>query len=156
MQATKQPQRLETSQSRAEALRFKTRLFALIVVLSNVAGDAALRKGMQQAGDTGFHPLAMITVLFHPWVAIGVVLLILWTLSQMTLLSWADLSYVVPVTAIGYVLNALTGRFWLGEAVSPTQWIGVCLISAGVVTAGYTSPSTTPHSSPLGRESNYP
>lgn len=135
---------METTKSRAEALRFKTRLFALIVVLSNVAGDAALRLGMEQAGDVGNSPVAMIAVLFHPWVALGVGLLILWTLSQMTLLSWADLSYVVPVTAIGYVLNALAGRFLLGETVSATQWSGILLITIGVIVAGYTEPRTAP------------
>ena len=132
-----------TNRSRDEALRFKTRLFALIVVLSNVAGDAALRKGMEQAGDTGNSPMMMIAVLFHPWVALGVGLLILWTLSHMTLLSWADLSYVVPVTAIGYVLNALAGRFLLGEVVPMTHWIGIVLITAGVVIAGLSQPTTT-------------
>ena len=37
-------------------------------------------------------------------------LLILWMLSRMTLLSWADLTYVLPVTALGYVLTVLMGR----------------------------------------------
>lgn len=132
-----------TNRSRDEALRFKTRLFALIVVLSNVAGDAALRKGMEQAGDTGNSPLMMVAVLFHPWVALGVGLLILWTLSHMTLLSWADLSYVVPVTAIGYVLNALAGRYLLGETVSTVHWVGIVLITAGVIIAGLSQPTTT-------------
>ncbi len=132
-----------TNPDRREALRFKTRLFALIVVLSNVAGDAALRKGMEQAGDTGNSPLLMIAVLFHPWVALGVSLLIVWTLSHMTLLSWADLSYVVPVTAIGYVLNALAGRFLLGEVVPVSHWVGIVLITAGVIIAGMSQPATT-------------
>lgn len=132
-----------TNRSRDEALRFKTRLFALIVVLSNVAGDAALRKGMEQAGDTGNSPLMMVAVLFHPWVALGVGLLILWTLSHMTLLSWADLSYVVPVTAIGYVLNALAGRYLLGETVSTVHWVGIVLITVGVIIAGLSQPTTT-------------
>ena len=78
----------------------------------------------------------MIAALFHPWVALGVVLLIVWTLSQMALLSWADLSYVVPVTAIGYVLNALAGKYLLAEDVSSPQWTGIVLITAGVILAG--------------------
>ena len=45
-------------------------------------------------------------------------LLILWLLSRMTLLSWADLSYVLPVTSIGYVLVALAGELFLHEAIS--------------------------------------
>ena len=60
--------------------------------------------------------MAYIQALFDPWVAVGVALLILWLLSRMTLLSWADLSYVLPVTSIGYVLTALAGQRLPGRA----------------------------------------
>src|SRR6185437_9281659 len=100
-------------------LRAKTRLFTVIVVLSNVAGNSALTHGMQKLGDIGNSPLALIGTLFHPWVALGVALLIVWTLSHMALLSWADLSYVMPVTAMGYVVTAFAARIFLGEVVSP-------------------------------------
>jgi len=116
----------------------KTRIFTAIVVLSNVAGNSALTKGMQQLGDLGNSPLALILALFHPWVALGVALLIVWTLSHMALLSWNDLSYVLPVTAIGYVLAAFAGRFFLGETISPLRWTGIALITAGVTLVGRT------------------
>ena len=98
---------------------------------------------MHQLGDIGYSPLALIGALFHPWVALGVALLIVWTLSHMALLSWADLSYVLPVTAIGYILTAFSGRFILGESVSPARWAGILLITAGVTLVGTTNPSTT-------------
>ena len=81
-------------------LRFKTWICAVIVVLSNVFGNFFMKRGMpaELAG-----PLEYITVLFRPWVSLGVVLLIVWMLCRMALLSWADLSYVLPVTSIGYV-----------------------------------------------------
>ena len=41
-----------------------------------------------------------IKAIFNPWVLVGIALLILWTLSRMALLSWADLSYVLPVTSV--------------------------------------------------------
>jgi drug/metabolite transporter (DMT)-like permease len=47
-------------------------------------------------------------------------------------LSWADLSYVVPVTAVGYVLVALVGRWLLNEQISARRWTGIGLIVAGV------------------------
>jgi uncharacterized membrane protein len=125
-----------------EARHTKTRVFTAIVVLSNVAGNSALTKGMQQLGDLGNSPLALIAALFHPWVALGVALLIVWTLSHMALLSWADLSYVLPVTAIGYVLTAFSGRFFLGEHISLTRWTGIVLITIGVTLVGRTPPSS--------------
>ena len=72
----------------------------------------------------------------------GVALLILWTLTMMALLSWADLSYVLPVTAIGYVLTALSGKYLLGENVSIGHWAGIFLITSGVILVGLTAPVT--------------
>jgi drug/metabolite transporter (DMT)-like permease len=82
--------------------------------------------------------------LFQPWVALGVVLLIVWQLSRMALLSWADLSYVVPVTAVGYVVVALLGRIFLDERITMARWAGIVLIVAGVMlVGGDTEPQTT-------------
>lgn len=117
----------------------KTQIYAVFSVLSNVAGNSALTHGMQQLGDVGSTPAALIGALFHPWVALGVALLIVWTLTHMALLSWADLSYVMPVTAIGYVVTAFAARFILGEAISVTRWVGIVLITAGVTLVGRTS-----------------
>ncbi len=126
----------------APDLRAKTRLFAVLTILSNVAGNSALTKGMHQLGDIGNSPFGLIAALFHPWVAIGVALLILWTLTHMALLSWADLSYVMPVTALSYVVTAFAARLLLGEFVSPYRWIGIVLVTAGVTLVGRTKGST--------------
>jgi uncharacterized membrane protein len=122
----------------------KTRLFTALVVLSNVLGNFSLTWGMRQVGRVvTLSPWPYIAALFNPWVALGVSLLIVWLLSQMTLLSWADLSYVLPVTSVGYVLVALVGRFFLHEDISPGRWIGIGLIMMGVVIVGRTTPNST-------------
>jgi len=118
--------------------RAKVQVFTVLTIVSNVAGNSALTKGMHQLGDPGNTPLALIEALFHPWVAIGVALLIVWTLSHMALLSWADLSYVMPVTAFSYVVTAFAARFVLSEAISPARWAGIALITAGVTIVGRT------------------
>ncbi len=128
----------------AQALLLKTRILTVIVVLTQVLGDYFLSRGLHQVGSlVGRPPLAFIAAFLNPWVALGVGLLILWLFSHMVLLSWADLSYVLPVTSIGYVLVALTGRFFLHESVSVLRWSGIIMIVAGVIMVGRTAPSTT-------------
>jgi len=129
----------------AARLRVKTWVCATVVVLSNVFGNFFLKKGMPADLPT---PWSYITVLFHPWVALGVVLLILWMTSRMTLLSWADLSYVLPVTAIGYVLVAILGHLLLNEQIPVKRWAGIALIVAGValVSLGTAPRAHTPES----------
>ncbi|MCL5671816.1 MAG: EamA family transporter, partial [Acidobacteria bacterium] len=75
------------------------------------------------------------------WVAIS--LLVLFLVSYMLVLSWADISHVSPAPAIGYVLVALMGYFFLGEHVPATRWIGVSLICVGVFVVGGTYPTTS-------------
>src|ERR1700688_3914542 len=127
-----------------DAQQKKTRIFTVIVILSNVLGNSLLSRGLRGVGVIlALSPLPYIKALFNPWVAVGVSLLILWLLSHMALLSWADLSYVLPVTSIAYVMVALVGRFLLHEHVSPARWVGVTLIMAGVALVGHTAPQTT-------------
>jgi len=114
-------------------LRSKTWACAAIVVLSQVFGNFFLKRGMPAELPSA---LSYITVLFRPWAALGVTLLIVWLLSRMTLLSWADLSYVLPVTSLGYVLVALLGRWLLDERITSTRWAGILLIVAGVALVG--------------------
>jgi drug/metabolite transporter (DMT)-like permease len=131
----------------AARLRLKSWLCAILVVLSNVFGNFAMKRGMPEELGS---PLAFITTLFRPWVAFGVALLILWMLSRMALLSWADLSYVLPVTSIGYVLVALVGKLLLDERISGTRWAGIVLIMAGVALVGGGAPQSAGRSNGAG------
>lgn len=115
-------------------LLWKTRLFALIVILSNALGNFALAYGMR--GRTTDSIPAYLLALFTPWVMLGIALLILWLLSRMALMSWADLSYVLPVTSLGYVAAAILGRVFLNETITPARWAGTVLIVAGTILVG--------------------
>ena len=84
------------------------------------------------AGPRRRHPLELIAAVFHPWIAAGILLLICFFACYLTALSWADLTYVLPTTAFGYVIIALLGRFWLGEEISIYRWAGILLITIGV------------------------
>jgi drug/metabolite transporter (DMT)-like permease len=132
--------------SEAARLRLKTWICATVVVFSNVFGNFFMKRGMPAELP---NPLAYITALFQPWVSLGVILLILWMLSRMALLSWADLSYVLPVTSIGYVLVALAGRVLLNEQITTTRWAGILLIVAGVALV---SVGSTPQTAATRRE----
>jgi uncharacterized membrane protein len=126
------------------AVDLKTRLLTLFVVATNVLGNVSMSWGMKhQNTELGFSPLAYIRLIFSPWVLLGTLLLIMWLLSRMTLLGWADLSYVLPVTAIGYVLTAILGRYFLGEAISYQGWAGTALIVTGIILVGLTEANTT-------------
>jgi drug/metabolite transporter (DMT)-like permease len=121
-------------------LRLKTRIFTTLAVASSVCGNTSLSWGLRRLSHAlSSSPLAYIQALFNPWVALGASLLIVWLLSYMTLLSWAELSYVLPVTSVGYVFTALMGRLLLHEDISYWRWGGILCIVMGVVLVARTA-----------------
>jgi drug/metabolite transporter (DMT)-like permease len=128
----------------SKRLRSKTWLLAAVAVLSNVLGNFALSRGMRDLGMASFSVNSLMGALLNPWVACGICLLAIWLVSQLSLLSWADLSYVIPLTASSYVLTALVGAVVLREYVSTAHWIGIGLIFLGVMLVGKTAPQTVP------------
>ena len=102
-------------------------------------GDSFLSYGMKQVGNVSLsHISELLLAISNPWVAIGIVLLLGFFTSYMTALSWADLTYVLPASSLGYVLLALIAKFALQENISVWRWVGIALVSAGVgfVTTG--------------------
>ncbi|MBV8051940.1 MAG: hypothetical protein JOZ80_12165 [Acidobacteriaceae bacterium] len=129
------------------AVFFKTtQLLTVIVVGTSVVGNTCLSHGMQQVGRiVSASPLDYIRALINPWVLIGICILVVWMISDLALLSRADLSFVLPVTASSYVLIAIAGHFFLGDQISWEHWIGVLLITGGVILAEETPPLTAAH-----------
>jgi uncharacterized membrane protein len=128
----------------ARRVDLKVKLLTIFVVLTNVLGNFSLSWGMKhQAAQLGFSPWPYIRLIFSPWVLVGTTLLIFWLLSRMTLLGWADLSFVLPVTSIGYVLTALLGKLFLAEEISWQRWMGTALIVIGMAFVGLTVANTT-------------
>lgn len=120
-----------------------TILFVGIVVCSNLLGNILVRMGMRSAAEQPSLSLMFyLQALANPWVLPGILLLILCLVSQLALLSWADLSFVAPVTSIGYVLTALAGKLLLHEPLSTPRWAAIFLIMAGVTLVSRTPLST--------------
>ena len=125
---------------RSARLRWKTRCFAAFIILSNSFGNLFLFLGMRQTADVTQSPLAMLRAIFQPQVMLGIALLICWMLARMMMMSWADLTYVLPVTAFGYVVTAALGYLFRGEVITPQRWIGTLMIVTGTVLVGLGNP----------------
>jgi drug/metabolite transporter (DMT)-like permease len=121
-------------------------LILLAVMLTASVGDTLLSHGMKQVGPVSVAHLGMLLVAMrNPWVVTGILCLLGFFASYLTALSWADLTFVLPSTAFGYVVVALLSKFWLHEAgLSVTRWAGILLIVCGV---GFVAngPSLTEH-----------
>jgi transporter family protein len=125
-----------------QVLRLKNRIFIVLVVVSNTIGTVLLGRGMSRMPD--FVPDQAFQYIFRfvtdPWIVSGIALLMVWMVAQLSMFTWADLSYVMPVTASYYVLTALLSRLFLAERISAVRWAGIVIISLGVMLVSETPP----------------
>jgi drug/metabolite transporter (DMT)-like permease len=115
----------------------KTLILVLIAAMIGGTGHAMLAKGMKTVGDLTEAPAGRLggmigRAVSNPWLLLGVVLQASFFFMYLSLLSRADVSLVLPLTAIDYIVVALLAHMLLGEAVTPVRWAGIACIVAGV------------------------
>jgi drug/metabolite transporter (DMT)-like permease len=108
-------------------------LILIAVMLTASIGDTLLSHGMAQVGPVSMAHLGLLlSAMRNLWVVGGILCLLGFFASYLTALSWADLTFVLPSTAFGYVVVALLSKFWLHEQISIYRWLGIILIVCGV------------------------
>jgi len=125
------------------AAKSRTAAILFLFIALKAVGNLSLAWGMKHlSAAMSASPLPYLRAMLDPFVAAGVIALILALLTRMALLSLADLSFVLPVTAIGYVIAAFLGKTFLNETVSPERWLGTVLIFLGAALVGSGSAKT--------------
>jgi uncharacterized membrane protein len=124
--------------SRCSPLR-ALRLLTLVLILRPL-GNVSLAWGMKHFPQVlSANPAPYMRAMLNPFVALGIAALILSVLTRMALLSLADLSFVLPLTATGYIFSTVLGRFVLSEQVSVARWLGTALVFLGAALVGSTA-----------------
>ena len=112
-------------------------VFFFFIVVFGTMGEIFMSRAMKENGEVkNFRPVALIEVILRAlrvkWMWLGVGMMAMGFFSLLAVFSFENVSFVVPVTALSYVVGALGGRFFLGERVSLQRWIGILLVCAGV------------------------
>jgi drug/metabolite transporter (DMT)-like permease len=108
-----------------------------VIVAAGTGGELCVARAMKNVGTTlSFRPAQIIKViargLCQPFMWAGVTMMALAFFAFLGALATYNVSYVVPVTALSYVVGAFGGAFFLRERVSRRRWIGVLLVAIGV------------------------
>jgi uncharacterized membrane protein len=114
----------------------KTIVLVLVACVLGGAGHVFLAKGMKTIGDMSEAPAGRLggmvaRTLTNPWVLFGVFLQALFFAMYLVLISRADVSMVLPLTAIDYIVVVFLAQALLGETVTTMRWVGVGLIVVG-------------------------
>ncbi len=111
-------------------------LFFLIIA-SGTGGELCVSRAMRGMGEVhDFSPKAILSFvlrgLAQPWMWIGVAMMGIAFFSLLAILSFRDVSFVVPVSALSYAAGAFGARAFLGERVSRSRWLGIAVVCVGV------------------------
>lgn len=120
----------------------------LVMIVTGPQGNVLLGKGMKHVGAVVIWPPSQLLhtalkVFASTSIWLGISSLILFFVSYMLVLSWADYSFVQPASSLAYGVVALLGYLMLGETVSPLRWVGIAIICLGVFVISHTAPRTT-------------
>jgi drug/metabolite transporter (DMT)-like permease len=109
--------------------------------IAGALGQVLMRRGMQQVGSLEtWAPLELLAyfwrALCNPWVIGGTVASAVFYFAFLAVLSWAEVSVALPLTAMEYIIVAVLGIFLLRETIPPLRWAGIVLVAAGVFLIG--------------------
>ncbi|MHB1756353.1 MAG: EamA family transporter [Leptospirillum sp.] len=106
----------------------------MALILEHI-GFIVLSKGMRESRNISGDSVAerFRGTIVNPWVWSGVSLQAIYYIMLLGFLQRLPVSLVIPMTGFGYVLTALMARLFLKEHVSFNRWVGVLLITSGVI-----------------------
>ena len=112
-------------------------LLLCVIVVAGTGGELCVTRAMKQIGEvTDFRPAALARFIFRAltvgWMWMGIAMMALAFFALLTTLSFENVSFVVPVTALGYAAGAVGAVLFLRERISAQRWIGVFIVCIGV------------------------
>jgi len=111
-------------------------LFFFIVV-AGTAGELCVSRAMKSIGEVhDFSPKSLLRFVLQalrlPWMWLGIALMSVGFFSLLAILSFQEVSFVVPVTALSYAAGAFGAKAFLGERISANRWMGIAVVCLGV------------------------
>jgi drug/metabolite transporter (DMT)-like permease len=112
-------------------------LLLCVIVVAGTAGELCVTRAMKQIGEvTDFRPAALARFIFRAltvrWMWMGIAMMAIAFFALLTTLSFENVSFVVPVTALSYAAGAVGAVLFLRERISAQRWIGVFIVCIGV------------------------
>ncbi len=113
----------------------------LTALVLEAIGVVFLKKGISQIGEMERVAVGEILRLVksgatNPNILVGLLFETLFFFGLLYLMSKSDISFVWPMTALGFVITPIAAHYILQEQVGIYRWMGIALIvtGAGIIT----------------------
>jgi uncharacterized membrane protein len=112
-------------------------LLLLLIVFAGTGGELCVSLAMKRTGEPlDFRPVSLARFILRAlsvgWMWIGIGLMAIAFFSLLAVLSFENVSFVVPVTALSYAAGTFGAAIFLRERISSERWLGVLIICVGV------------------------
>lgn len=111
-------------------------LFFFIIV-AGTGGELCVSRAMKSIGEVhDFRPSALVRFVLRafrlPWMWVGITLMTLGFFSLLAILSFREVSFVVPFSALSYAAGAFGAKIFLRERITRHRWLGIAVVTLGV------------------------
>jgi len=112
-------------------------IFFFFIVVSGTGGELCVSRAMKSIGEVhDFRPRALLQFVLRamrlPWMWMGIFMMALGFFALLAILSFREVSFVVPVSALSYVVGAVGAKLFLGERITRNRWLGIAVVAIGV------------------------
>jgi drug/metabolite transporter (DMT)-like permease len=112
-------------------------IFFFFIVVSGTGGELCVSRAMKSIGEVhDFRPRALVQFVLRamrlPWMWVGIAMMALGFFALLAILSFREVSFVVPVSALSYVVGAVGAKLFLGERITRNRWLGIAIVAIGV------------------------
>jgi len=108
----------------------------LFTVFTNFGSQVLLKHGMTTIAGFDLDGQGLLkavpSIVFNPWVILGLLVMAISMGAHLVVLSRVDISYAYPFLGLSFVLVTLWGHFVLSEPINAFRIAGVLLICSGV------------------------
>jgi drug/metabolite transporter (DMT)-like permease len=114
-----------------------TSLLLAVLISASPGGEILIAYGMKAIGEpASLRPRPLLAffrrAISNGWLWMGIALMTIAFYALLVLLSWQPVSFVIPASALSYVVGTLGAKYILGEEISGARWAGVVFVCAGV------------------------
>jgi uncharacterized membrane protein len=112
-------------------------LLLFVIVVAGTAGELCVSRAMKSIGEVhDFRPKSILRFVVYslrlPWMWLGIAMMSLGFFSLLAILSFQEVSFVVPVSALSYAAGAFGAKTFLGERINRNRWVGIAVVCIGV------------------------
>lgn len=110
-----------------------TWLLVFVISLADSAGDLCLAMGMKKIGKLKLSLSSFSKITTNHFIYFGILFQTIAFFSFISVLTWADISFVRPATSLTFVFSLIGAKYILKEKIYMERFMGIAFVAIGLL-----------------------